>query len=327
MLSDTLKDFRESDPNRMQNLCRGISQIMLSLASKAQSHIGSLRFNDDGSTTLANRPLFCANSILESEGAPRTVNRTYTTSGSFIDDMLQFRERAFRAQPNAVNDEEDCRLQMLHMVLLRLLKPQFVDCHSKGPFVLQFTDFHASNIFVDDEWNIVALIDLEFICALPPSMMDVPYWLLVDAIDEIRDDIPAFRKMHESFMDIFRDEERSFKHEHETQLASSIQGSWTTYSYWYYLCLTSINGMACCVEDHLYEKFDFKPSLDEETCWARSMSSFWSFDSKTVVEQKLRDKAKYNEDMARHFNTQHGVGSNTAHASTTAVPVTGDTTP
>jgi hypothetical protein len=52
MLSDTLKDFRETDQNRMQNLCRGISRVMLSLASKAQSRIGSLRFNDDGSTTL-----------------------------------------------------------------------------------------------------------------------------------------------------------------------------------------------------------------------------------------------------------------------------------
>lgn len=77
------------------------------------------------SITLANRPIFCTNSILESEGAPRTVNRTHATSGSFIDYMIRFREEAFRAQPNAVNDEDDCHLQMLHMVLLRLLKHHF----------------------------------------------------------------------------------------------------------------------------------------------------------------------------------------------------------
>ena len=175
MLSETLRDFRETETIRMQNLLRGINKIMISLAGKAQPRIGSLRFGDDGSVTLLNRPLFCANSILESEGAPRTVNKTYTTSGSFMDDMLRFREKAFSAQPNAVNDEEDCHLQMLHLILLRRLKPHFVDRHSEGPFVLQFADFHASNIFVDDKWNIVALIDLEFVCALPPSMITVPH--------------------------------------------------------------------------------------------------------------------------------------------------------
>ena len=315
MLSDTLKDFRGTDQNRMQNLCRGISRIMLSLASKAQSRIGSLRFNDDGSTTIANRPLFCTNSILESEGAPKTVNRTYTTSGTFIDDMLRFREEAFRAQPNAVNDEEDCRLQMFHMILLRLWKTQFADCHSEGPFVLQLTDFHASNIFVDDEWNIVALIDLEYICALPPSMMNVPYWLSVDAIDDISDQGDAFDKMHEAFVDKLRVEERSFSHEHELRLASAIQESWTNYSCWYYRCLTSINGMAYCLEDHLYKKFSFKPSPNEERRCAKIMSSFWSQDSKIFVEQKLRDKARYDEDMARHFDGQEDAGSNVTYVS------------
>jgi hypothetical protein len=322
-----LNDFRETDPNRMQNLCRAISRIMLSLASKAQPCIGSLRFNDDGSSTLTNRPLFCTNSILESEGAPRTVNRTYTTSGSFIDDMLRFREEVFRAQPNAANDEDDCHLQMLHMILLRLLKPQFVDSHSEGPFVLQFTDFHASNIFVDDEWNIVALIDLEFVCALPPSMMAVPHWLSVDAIDDINDRIDAFGRMHEAFMDNFRAEETSFSHEHKIRLSPSIQEAWTTYSCWFYRCLTSIDGMAYCMEDHLYEKFNCKPSPDEERRWAKIMSSFWSSDSKTFVEQKLRDKAKYDKDMARHFKQQENLGSSDAHASTFAVSVTDNNTP
>lgn len=36
MLSDTLKEFRETDSERMQNLFRGISRMMLSLATKAQ---------------------------------------------------------------------------------------------------------------------------------------------------------------------------------------------------------------------------------------------------------------------------------------------------
>jgi hypothetical protein len=191
MLSETLREFCDTDPRRVENLSRGISRIMLSLAKKQQSCIGSLRFNDDTSITLATRPLLCTSSTLESEGAPKILNRTYKTCGHFIDDLLNFRQEAFSAQPNAVNDEADCHLQMLHITMLRLLKSQFVDCHSEGPFVLQLTDLHSSNIFVDDDWNVVAAIDLEFVCALPPSMMNVPYWLTVDNIDEIEETMDA----------------------------------------------------------------------------------------------------------------------------------------
>jgi len=304
MLSETLREFRDTDPNRVANLSRGISRIMLSLAKKEQSRIGSLRFNDDTSVTLTTRPLLCTNSILESEGAPKILDKTYRTCGHFIDDMLKFREEAFSAQPNAVNDEEDCHLQMLHMTMLRLLKSQFVDCHSEGPFVFQLTDLHSSNIFVDDDWNIVAIIDLEFLCALPPSMINVPYWLTVDNIDDIAENMDAYNVMHEKFLDVLRREEQIANSERNAQLSTSIQESWTSYSSWFYRSLTSVNGMAYCLEDHLYEKFNFSVSRDEENQWMRLMSSFWPSDSKLFVERKLREKADYNEAVARHFEAR-----------------------
>jgi hypothetical protein len=304
MLSETFKSFCDIDAIRLQNLLRGICRIMVSLANKVQSQIGSLRFNDDCSTTLTNRPLFCANSILESEGAPRTVNRTYTTSGGFMDDMLQFRENAFSAQPNAVNDEEDCRLQMLHMILLRRLKSHFVDQHFEGPFVLQFTDFHASNIFVDDQWNIVALVDLEFVCALPADMMEVPYWLTVNTIDEMTEHTDTATRMHELFVSILRDEERLLDRQKQPSRATSIHHAWMTDLCWFYCCFTSIDGIARCLEDHLYKKFNFEPSLAEERHYAKIISSRWSSESSAFVEQKLHDKARYDDDLARHFRGQ-----------------------
>jgi hypothetical protein len=287
MLSETLRDFRDSDSGRVENLSRGISRIMLSLAKKAQSSIGSLRFNDDTSVTLANRPLLCTSSILESEGAPKVLGKTYKTCGHFIDDMLKFREETFSAQPNAVNDEEDCHLQMLHITMLRLLKSQFVDSHSEGPFVLQLTDLHSSNIFVDDEWNIVAIIDLEFMCALPPSMINVPYWLTVDNVDDIAENMDAYNKMHKTFLDVLQDEEQKTDVEHDVQLASAIQESWTSYSSWFYRSLTSINGVAYCLEDHLYEKFNFSISTEEEDQWMKLMSAFWPLNSKQFESETL----------------------------------------
>jgi hypothetical protein len=277
---------------------------MLSLAKKTQPCIGSLRFNDDTSVTLASRPLLCTSSILESEGAPKILDKTYKTCGHFIDDMLKFREEAFSAQPNAVNDEEDCHLQMLHMTMLRLLRSQFVDSQSEGPFVLQLTDLHPSNIFVGDEWNVVAIIDLEFVYALPPSMINVPYWLTVDNIDDIAENMDAYNEMHKTFLDVLQDEEQAITLEHDIHLASAIQQSWTSYSSWFYRSLTSINGMVYCVEAHLYEKFGLEISREEEDQWMKLMSSFWPTDSKQFVERKLREKAKYNEDVAQHFEAK-----------------------
>jgi hypothetical protein len=227
MLSETLRKFRDTDSSRVENLTRGISRIMLSLAKKTQPFIGSLRFNDDTSITLANRPLLCTSSILESEGAPKILDRIYKTCGHFIDDMLKFREKAFSKQPNAVNDEEDCHLQMLHITMLRLLKSQFVDSHSEGPFVPQLTDLHSSNIFVDDDWNIVAIIDLEFMCALPPSMINVPYWLVVDNIDDIAENMDAYNKMHKTFLDVLQSEAQTANLENDVQLSSEIRQTWT----------------------------------------------------------------------------------------------------
>jgi hypothetical protein len=318
MLSETLRRYRDTDSERVENLTRGISRIMLSLAKKTQPCIGSLRFNDDTSITLANRPLLCTNSILESESAPKILDRTYKTCGHFIDDMLKFREEAFSAQPNAVNHEEDCHLQMLHITMLRLLKSQFVDSHSEGPFVLQLTDLHSSNIFVDDDWNVVAIIDLEFTCALPPSMINVLYWLSVDNIDDIAENMNAYNKMHKAFLDVLQSEEQKSGLENDSRLASAIEKSWTSYSSWFYRSLTSINGMAYCLEDHLYEKFNFSISREEEDQWMKLMSSFWPTDSKQFVERKLREKAKYNEDVALHFEAK----SNTTSKVTRITPTT-----
>ncbi|KAJ0127283.1 Uncharacterized protein HZ326_29615 [Fusarium oxysporum f. sp. albedinis] len=56
---------------------------------------------------------------------------------------------------------------------------------SKWAIPLQFTDLHASNIFVDEEWNVTCFVDLEWISALPVEMLAVPYWLTGCKIDEI----------------------------------------------------------------------------------------------------------------------------------------------
>ena len=98
--------------------------------------------------TLKLPSLFCAHLVLGKKGALRILDKTYKTTGGFINDLLQSHEEAFHTQPKAVNDEEDCYLQILHMILLQRWKPQHVDFDAERLFGLQLTDFHANKIFV-----------------------------------------------------------------------------------------------------------------------------------------------------------------------------------
>lgn len=76
----------------------------------------------------------------------------------------------------------------------------------RGPFVLTLTDLHQSNIFVDENWHITSLIDLEGACSLPIEILHPPYWLTGMAVDSIE---PCEHNNSRSeFMDILAVEEK-----------------------------------------------------------------------------------------------------------------------
>jgi hypothetical protein len=180
---------QRSDPAQRRGLFRGMTKTVLSLASIPQPKIGSFQFNYDGTITLSNRALSCSIAILENDGAKRVMqkNDTYNCTDSFVSDMIAFHDNRFLNQPNAINNENDCRGQMTVKALLRVISPRIIQRgYCCGPFLLQLTDFNQGYIFVDRDWNITCFIDLEWICALPVKMFNVPYWLTRCAIDEIQ---------------------------------------------------------------------------------------------------------------------------------------------
>ena len=63
----------------------------------------------------------------------------------------------------------------------------------------------VSNIFVDKEWNMTYLINLEWICSLPPEMLNALYWLTGRFINEIEAEyLNEFNKVSREFMDILK---------------------------------------------------------------------------------------------------------------------------
>lgn len=80
------------------------------------------------------------------------MNETYTCTEPFVADMLALHENSFLSNPNAVFDAIDCRSKMASGALLRMLSHFYIERERRnGPFYLQFIDFHASNLFVDED--------------------------------------------------------------------------------------------------------------------------------------------------------------------------------
>lgn len=303
MLSNTWEQYRTDTPQR-QRLFRGMARLMLSLARIPQPHIGSFQFHDDCSITLTNRPLISSIMILENDGTPRTIQRSYTypSTEPFISDLFNFHDRRLLSHPNAIYDRQNCYGEMAAKVLLRALAHHYVRQDQRnGPFFLQLDDFHASNIFVDDDWNMTCLIDLEWVSALPVEKMAVPYWLTGCAIDEIRGErLVEFDTARKEFMDIFEEEERKVTAEHRLSLSQIMRETWNSGGTWFWYSLTSINAMYLLSYDHILPKFS-PLSITEEEVLQELLSRFWSHDAADVVQRKVADLEKYEAELEHLF--------------------------
>lgn len=261
MLSTTWEMHR-NDAERRQTLFRGLSRLMLTVARLPLPRIGSWHFHDDGTITLSNRPLTCNLVIIENNGAPRIIQPgdTYTCVEPYIWDLLTLHDGRLHIQPNAAMDEADCRYQMAVQVLLRTLAYGYFDRDRRhGPFVMQFSDLHASNIFVDSHWNITAVIDLEWICARPIEMIDVPYWITGLGIDQIgkKEHIDEYAKTREEFITILGEEERNtaILKLPNVSLAAAMRRAGECKSSWFVYCLDSVNAMYTLFDQHLRPQF------------------------------------------------------------------------
>lgn len=307
ILSDTWNEYRK-EPVRRQNLFRDMARLMLSLARIPQPRKGSFEFHNNGTITLTNRPLSCSVIILENNGAPRTIprNETYTSTEPFVADMLTFQDDFFLANPNAVSSMGDCLSQMAVKAMLRALSNHYIQRESRnGPFHLQLTDFHASNIFVDKDWNITSLIDHEWVCALPAEMLSVPYWLTGCAIDDIREEnLGEFETVHQEFLDIFEEEEVKMAPTNPPAMTRIMHESWKSGAVWFWHCITSVNAAWSLFDDHISPRFLALSTDSEEV-----LSQYWCEGSMVVARRKVAEREEYVQQLQVLFDEKAGLST------------------
>lgn len=302
VLSDSW-DIHRNDSSRRKRLFHGLARIIVSLSRIQQPRIGSFQFHDDCTVTLTNRPTFAVTTILESRGAQRSIQSgdTYSCTEPFVSDMITLHDNYFYSNESAAYDEADCRSQMAIRTLLRAISHNYIKKeYRNGPFRLQLTDLHQSNIFVDDDWNITCLIDLEWLCALPPEAILAPSWLsgcgIADLVDEGESqNLSNYDRTRQEFMQALSEEQ--FKSNLNWPLTRTMEDMWQSKGVWFWLCLNSVDATYYLIADHVCPQYSARlsPKVEE------SFSKFWKHDAERIIDKKVSEYNQYEQDLRHLF--------------------------
>ena len=110
----------------------------------------------------------------------------FSTVNSYVADELILHDNRFLHRPNAIKNLGDCVFQLSSLSTKRTVSKLFFQREfRRGPFVFSLTDLHQSNIFVDEDWNVTCLVDLEWAYSLPIEFIRPFHWLTSKGVDEL----------------------------------------------------------------------------------------------------------------------------------------------
>ncbi|PKY04249.1 hypothetical protein P168DRAFT_297150 [Aspergillus campestris IBT 28561] len=238
------------EETRGKTFFHDLSRIFLNITRFPLPRVGSFVIDMNGSLRLTNRPLSVEIQQLENENIPTEISRDYTylTADSYITDLSVL--TAMRT--------------IFHSIFDRGFR--------RGPFVFDFTDIHQSNIFVDAEWHITCLVDLEWACTQPIEMLGPLSWLS----DKAPVDPGPLRP----------------------RLTNLMERSWEKGAFWYSLALSSPSGLFTIFTKHI--KPLFCKEFDEE--FEVVMPFFFEKNIGNIAGRKLADKKAYDKDLWQAFN-------------------------
>lgn len=297
-------DEKCGDDKLQDNLQRGLARVMLSLASIPLPRIGSFRVHENGYLSLENRPISVQLAMLENEDIPADISRdtTFSTVDDFVLHHLTTLDNRLLHQPNAIRNQDDAWYQMTSLAAAKSMFPQlFRRDLCKGPFVFAFTDLHASNIFVDDEWNITSIIDLEFAGSYPLEFIQTPYWLAGKLIDEI--DPLNFSAIHCRFLEHLRYEEQLQSCREDTEpLSSVMQQSWSSGAFWVPIALTDSIAFSRTFYNRLLPDHFSLTKDDLSKADYSFFARLWRPGIHNIIDRKLQDRDGYLERLKAAFS-------------------------
>jgi hypothetical protein len=158
---------------------------------------------------------------------------------------------------------------------------------------MTLTDLHQSYLFVDSDWNIKSLVDLELTCSLPVEMLHPRYWLTSRGVDQLYkgEHLDAFGKVHAEFMNIFEEEEQAHSRAGDKTLGltSIMRKGWEIGNFWYFHALETPKGLYNIFQEHIQPRFS---RLDGAGMveFERTISPYSAPDIQKFIGGKMKDK-------------------------------------
>ncbi|KAG5983971.1 hypothetical protein E4U55_006581 [Claviceps digitariae] len=296
-------DENYKDARLQENLQRSLARIMLSLTSVNLPRIGSFRLDDKGYLHLDNRPL-CIHFVMpENEGIPIDISRetTFSRVDDFVHSHLDAFDNRLLHQPNGVRSFDDGCCQMAGLAVARSVLPQvFRKDLNTGPFVYSLTDTHRSNIFVDEDWNITYVVDLEFACSLPIEFIQPPEWLDGRTIADI--DPVGYAPTYDGFLKHLKHEEQLQKSKRDGEPLSSImEQSWKNGTFWATQAIVHPISFGGILFDQLLTHYFSLPAENLPELDRNVFARLWRRNALEIIDMKLQDTEKYRERLREVF--------------------------
>ena len=221
---------------------------------------------------------------------------TYASADSYLRDLLSYQDTRMKHQPNAILDRKDGVDQLSSLVALRAIFHQVYNTCLNPQFVMTFSDMHQSNIFVDEDWNITRLIDLEFACSGPIELLNVPSWLSGVGVDQLAQHLEEYKLLYDQFVDAIAEQEVATRQ--SNALSQRMRYDWASGRLWYSIALGSINAFPALFADHFGPKYfkDWKFSRD-----AWPLAQLWGENASEFIDEKVEEMDAYNHKVREVF--------------------------
>ncbi|TQV94795.1 Aminoglycoside phosphotransferase [Cordyceps javanica] len=299
------------DRSHRANLFRGLARIAVSMNAVPQPRLGSFSLQPDDTIALSNRPLNMYMHMAENEGVPLGMPRqqTYGEVDSYIADLLSLQDSKLRSQPNAIFDVEDGQRQMAASAGMRAVAHHFTrNMSRRGPFYFTLNDLSQQNIFVDEDWNIETIIDLEWAHTLPIEMKTPPFWLTSRSVDGFMD--PVHRKEYEEVLEeylaIYEEEEEKRRGGSAREETTTQRRVWQDGSFWFYKAVVIPKAKYNLFNWHIQPMFN--EAHPDMSIFDEIVHFYWGADASGVIDAKIEERKAYIEDVKKIHGSILGEG-------------------
>lgn len=209
---------------KLEFLYRQMATIVLQLSTLTFPRIGSLVEDDNGVISVEGRPLIQnMNSLVDHARVPPCVlpSTTYSTANEWYSALadMHLAQLVFQHNDAVENEDDACDKYVARQLFRKLAADGRLaaglagQSEPDGTFRLWSEDLRPSNVLIDRDLRVVAVVDWEFAYVAPSQFtFDPPWWLLLGEPDWWEGGykmwMEAYEPRLETFLRLLEDEER-----------------------------------------------------------------------------------------------------------------------